>query len=174
MAPPDPQSPEQSLTITSSSPAQTVRIGAALGMALEGGCVVCLTGPLGAGKTMLVKGIARGMGLRDENAVTSPTFVLIQRYDGRLPLWHVDAYRLGGADELWALGIEELYRGDGVVVVEWAEKVRDALPDDLLWVEIQPTGPTQRQIKLVTSGPRSAQILRRLRLQEVDEPAGRD
>lgn len=127
-------------------------MGKRLGESLIGGIAVALIGPLGAGKTHLVKGIAQGNGESDARRVTSPTFTLIQEYSGRLTIFHIDAYRLRGPTELLALGFDELLRSDTVVIVEWADRVRSALPSELLTIEIQPDDATVRTFHFQSNG----------------------
>src|SRR5438309_1318769 len=103
-------------------PAATTAFGRRLGQQLFPGAVVALVGPLGAGKTHLVRAVAEGLGIPDSRAVSSPTFVLIQEYDARLPIYHFDAYRLRGAGELFDLGAGEYFEGRGVCLVEWADR----------------------------------------------------
>lgn len=108
-------------TFTSHSPAETKALGEAWGRAAEGGLVIALTGDLGAGKTQLVKGLARGLG--SVARVHSPTFTLVNEYlDGRLPLYHLDLYRLETPKQIVSAGLEEFLRSDGVTVIEWAER----------------------------------------------------
>lgn len=121
------------LEIRSNSPDTTKAIGEKLGRFLEAGDVVALYGDLGAGKTCFAQGVARGLGILSN--VTSPTFVLLREYEGRLPLYHFDAYRLNGAEDFTQLGGEEYLSGNGVSVIEWAERVAEALPEDRLEVE---------------------------------------
>lgn len=146
-------------TFTTTSPSETIALGEALGRSLVGGTTIALVGPLGAGKTHLVKGIATGNGGPQADAVTSPTFTLINEYPGRFTLYHIDAYRLGDASELIALGFEELIGPDCAVVVEWADRVIAALPHDLLRIELQPTGETGRTFSLTALGPMARQCL---------------
>lgn len=120
------------LVLEAADEATTKEIGAALAGMLRPGDVVGLTGDLGAGKTRFVQGAATALDVEDP--VVSPTFVLVRSYDGRLPVQHVDAYRLGGAVELEDLGIEEVLPSDAVAFVEWADRVVDALPPD--WLEL--------------------------------------
>lgn len=131
---------------------ETLAFGQAMGKSLIGGLTIGLTGPLGAGKTHLVKGIALGNGFTDDREVTSPTFTLMNEYLGKLLLYHLDAYRLNGAAELQALGFDELMRHDSVVIVEWADRVVSAMPDDRVSIEITPTGEQDRNITLTASG----------------------
>ena len=130
----------------------TLALGAALGRILRGGVTIGIVGPLGAGKTHLVKGIAAGNGTTDPRKITSPTFTLIHEYPGRLRLYHVDAYRLRGPAELIALGFDELVASDTVVVVEWADRVRSAMPSDTLWIELTPIAETSRRLAFHADG----------------------
>lgn len=137
----------------------TQTLGAVLGRLLSGGVTIGLVGPLGAGKTHLVKGIAAGNGTTDPGKITSPTFTLIHEYPGRLRLFHVDAYRLRGPAELVALGFDELVASDSVVVVEWADRVRSAMPTDTLWIELTPIADTSRRVAFHPDGPLAQQCL---------------
>ncbi|MCG3129433.1 MAG: tRNA threonylcarbamoyladenosine biosynthesis protein TsaE [Phycisphaerae bacterium] len=121
-----------------SSVEETVALGRRIGQSLVGNAVVALVGPLGAGKTHLVKGIAAGNGLPDPGAVTSPTFVLVNEYEGRLRLRHLDLYRVRSIRELFALGFEEMREAGGAVVVEWADRFPEAMPVETLWITITP------------------------------------
>lgn len=121
-------------------------------MLLESGVVMALVGRLGAGKTQFVKGLARGIGVEDVRKVTSPTFTLIHEYSGHCLLYHIDAYRLSGAEELLDLGFAELPAG-GAVVVEWADRVADGMPPDCLWIDMQVTGATGRLLDARATGP---------------------
>ena len=118
------------------SPEETEAVGAALAGELEPGTVIAFTGDLGAGKTAFVRGLARGLGVRER--VTSPTFTIVNEYEGgRLPLFHFDMYRLGSAEELFDIGWEDYLARGGVCAVEWSENVADALDDDCLRVDIR-------------------------------------
>lgn len=120
---------QATIILLSKSPDETVRIGQLLAEGLRAGDVVALTGELGAGKTCLTQGIARGLGVPDGYAVTSPTFTLINEYPGRqLPLYHLDVYRLNGCRDLPETGYDEYLSRSGVTVIEWAEKIREAVP----------------------------------------------
>lgn len=131
---------------------QTLAWGAALGGRLAAGAVLALNGPMGSGKTHLVKGIAGGLKVPPDEPVTSPTFVLLREYTGRLPLYHFDAYRLGSAEELAALGLDDLLReASGVVVVEWADRFPELLPPSTWQITLAHAGPTQRSLTLDVS-----------------------
>ncbi len=142
-------------TTTSASVEDTFRIGAAFGRHATGGAVLAMNGSLGAGKTHLAKGIAVGIDVEDPRVVNSPTFVIINEYDGRLKLQHIDAYRLESGGELAALGFDELIAPDAVVLIEWAERIADELPADHLIVDITVSGDTHRQLAWRATGPES-------------------
>ena len=115
---------------------ETERIGEAIGRAAEPGTVVALIGDLGTGKTTLTKSIARGLGVTE--TVTSPTFNIIREYKtGRIPLYHFDVYRIGDPDEMFELGYEEYFYGDGICVVEWADIIEELLPEDAVIIRIE-------------------------------------
>jgi tRNA threonylcarbamoyladenosine biosynthesis protein TsaE len=136
------------INLVSNSVEDTLAIGRAIGSVLSGGDVVGLVGPLGAGKTHLVKGLAAGLGVSDARQVNSPTFILVNEYPGRIVVHHVDAYRLRRAEELEAVGFAELCSDDAVVIVEWADRVREAIDRPTLWIELTITGDTQRRLTI--------------------------
>lgn len=115
-----------------------------LGRLVHSGDVLCMTGDLGAGKTTFTQSFAKGVDVKDY--VTSPTFTLIHEYDGRIPLYHFDVYRINHISEMEDLGYEEYFYGNGVCVIEWASLIEDILPKDRLWIEIKVTGVESRQI----------------------------
>lgn len=156
------------LILQSDSPAMTHTIGRALGCVAEPGLVVALIGPLGAGKTQFVRGVAEGLEVMDyERIVSSPTFVLLQEYPGRLPIYHFDIYRLTRPDDFLGLGPEEYLEGDGVCLVEWADRVLDYLPNDRLEVRLIVRGETSRDLKMFApTVSRAARILGCLGLRE--------
>lgn len=118
----------------SHSPEETEHIGEMLGRRLRPGTVVAYRGGLGMGKTSFTRGLARGLGCAGR--VTSPTFTIVNEYDGATPLFHFDMYRLGSSDELFDIGWEDYLTRGGVCAVEWSERVDDAMPADTLWVDI--------------------------------------
>jgi tRNA threonylcarbamoyladenosine biosynthesis protein TsaE len=138
---------------------QTEAFGRWLGALLFPGAVVALVGRLGAGKTHLTRAIAEGLGVKNPAAVNSPTFVLIQEYPARLPIYHFDAYRLRGPTEFAELGVDEYFRGDGVCVIEWADRVEATLPADHLRIEIETVDESRRRFHLTATGPRHAALL---------------
>lgn len=150
---------ERPHSIETNSEAETIALGERLGRALAPGVVVALVGTLGSGKTHFVKGVARGAGVPVGVTVNSPTFVLVNEYEGRLHLYHIDVYRLGGGEELEALGFDEMIVSGGAVLVEWADRVEDCLPADRLRVAIEITGETARRFELAASGPLSKSTL---------------
>lgn len=140
----------------SGSEKETEDIGCRLGAKLDKGGFVALYGELGAGKTAFVRGLARGLSAGE--AVSSPTFTLMHRYEGRLPVYHFDAYRLKNADEAEELGFEEYFYGDGVCVVEWAEKLQNILPGERMDVKITRAGENIREIALIPCGKKYERI----------------
>jgi len=144
------------MKITTCDAQQTESLGAALGSILRAGDVVVLTGDLGAGKTTFAKGVARALGVREP--VTSPTFTIVQEYDGDVPVAHVDVYRLERVQELHDLGFEELLDGR-VVLIEWGESVAPALPRQRVEVTLeQGPGDDTRSIEIVGSGALAARV----------------
>ena len=143
------------------SEAETEAIGHLLAGAIEPGMVIGLVGPLGAGKTRFVKAVATALGVEPDQ-VTSPTFVLIQEYRGRMPIYHFDAYRVGDLEEFLNLGSEELMAGEGVCLIEWADRFAEALPADALWVEIRQLSPTAREWTFKGTGDCPERAIRQL------------
>ena len=156
-------SEQTKLELLSNSEAETEAIGRAIGVSVTGGDVIGLTGDLGAGKTRLVKGIALGLETTEHDKVRSPTFVIVREHPGRLRLFHVDAYRLSGAAELWGLGWEEMLNQGGLAVVEWAERVVQALPEDRLDIELAIAGANSRRVRMSCGGTESKNLLARMR-----------
>lgn len=134
------------LTVISMNPEETFLIGKIIGRNLIEKDVVALVGDLGTGKTCLTQGIGRGLGVPDEYQITSPSFTLINEYQGRMMLYHFDLYRLSRASEMDDMGYEEYFFGQGVTVIEWADKVKGILPDETLFVLINYTDENERNI----------------------------
>ena len=143
---------------TSGSAAETLALGEALGRALQAGDVLALHGELGSGKTTLIQGIARGLGLAPEQ-VKSPTFVLMREYPGALPLIHVDAYRLDHPDAAWSFDTELFFSRRKVTVVEWAERIAQILPECALTLTLEHVTTNRRRITACANGPRGDVVL---------------
>jgi tRNA threonylcarbamoyladenosine biosynthesis protein TsaE len=135
-------------TLITGSPEETIAAGRALAERLGAGDVVALIGPLGAGKTQFVKGVCAGLGVARADRVNSPTFVLVNEYAGRLPVFHLDAYRLSGVGELGEIGFEEMLEAGGVVLVEWADRIAAAIPPAAITVRFEIVSPTQRRLTM--------------------------
>jgi tRNA threonylcarbamoyladenosine biosynthesis protein TsaE len=147
--------------VVSQSTVDTQALGAQLGGLLEAGDIVCLYGELGSGKTVLSKGIARGLGVADEERVRSPSFVLIHCYQGRVPMYHVDLYRLDGPTDLADIGLRECFAGDGVAVIEWADKLDALLPAVRLDIVLAHQEEQTRLITVTPQGARNHQLSER-------------
>ncbi len=154
---------EENWEILTRSPKETLRLGKFLGELLKPGDAVALIGDLGAGKTTLAKGIARGAGVEDEGEVTSPSFVLVNEYEGRFPVYHADLYRLEQAREMEDLGWEELIFGNGIALMEWAEKIPGVLPDERIEIRISWISTEERKFDIGGKGTRAGHIVRQLK-----------
>jgi tRNA threonylcarbamoyladenosine biosynthesis protein TsaE len=128
----------------SESEEQTRQIARDFAKGLQPGAVVCLQGELGAGKTHFVKGMAVAFGIK-ESEVQSPTFTLINEYEGTLSLYHFDCYRMESYQEALEIGAEEYFYGEGVSVIEWPERIRQILPPDVIWITITSLSPSKRK-----------------------------
>jgi tRNA threonylcarbamoyladenosine biosynthesis protein TsaE len=127
---------------------ETIGIGAQLAKKLRRGDVIGLVGDLGAGKTVFTKGIAKGLGVKNVRYVNSPTFVIIKEYKGKIPLYHFDLYRLNKSSVIDAENFEEYFYGDGVTVIEWADKIRKLLPKKYVEVRLSVAGEGRRKITI--------------------------
>ncbi|MBR3645169.1 MAG: tRNA (adenosine(37)-N6)-threonylcarbamoyltransferase complex ATPase subunit type 1 TsaE [Lachnospiraceae bacterium] len=118
------------------SPEETFRIGKELGEKAQTGTIICLNGQLGVGKTVFTQGFANGLGI--EESVNSPTFTIVQVYDeGRIPLYHFDVYRIGDPEEMYEIGFEDYFYGEGVCLIEWSELIEELIPQDSVNVTIE-------------------------------------
>lgn len=151
---------QETITFYTNTPEETESVGERIGCVLEPGSVVALIGELGAGKTILTRGIARGLGVPD--LVHSPTFTLIHEHQGRLPVYHFDLYRIGSTQELEDLGAETYFYGDGVCIVEWAERAASVLPPDHLEIRIS-GNDDRRTLEIHAYGPVSRRIIERIK-----------
>ncbi|SHH36618.1 tRNA (adenosine(37)-N6)-threonylcarbamoyltransferase complex ATPase subunit type 1 TsaE [Sporanaerobacter acetigenes] len=140
----------------------TEQFGYKLGKILKGGEIICLIGDLGAGKTTMTKSIAKGLDV--EEYVTSPTFTLINEYRGRVPLYHFDVYRLEEVESIYDLGFEEYFYSNGVSIIEWANKIKNVLPEDVLTIEInRGSNDEERILNIYGSGERNKSIIEELK-----------
>ena len=147
-----------SAVIRTNSPQQTREAGRKLGESCSGGEVIALIGDLGSGKTQFAKGLAAGLGVNSPDSLTSPTFVIINEYPGRLTFYHIDAYRLKGPGDLEALGVDDFVASGGVTAIEWADLVSDWLPPETLTIRFALTGETQRELTVTWSRPATGEL----------------
>jgi tRNA threonylcarbamoyladenosine biosynthesis protein TsaE len=141
----------------SQEPEETVRLGARLGSLVAGRMSFALTGELGSGKTVLTRGICRGLDVVD--LVTSPTFIVVNEYQGRLPVYHIDLYRIDSPEELDTTGFHEFTDGEVVTIVEWAEKAKGLIPAPSLDVTISLTSPEERTFRITPRGEEAVRLL---------------
>lgn len=141
---------------------ETVELGSKMGRLLDAGDIVLLYGNLGAGKTVLARGIALGIGAT-RDTVTSPTYTLMHRYEGKVPIFHFDLYRLSGPDDVLDLGYEEFFYGDGVTIVEWPERLEYLCPEEYVRVNIEFAGDGKRKITVVAVGNRYSKFEKELK-----------
>jgi tRNA threonylcarbamoyladenosine biosynthesis protein TsaE len=134
------------MTFYTKSPEETIKLGKKIGGKLQKGDVIAMRGTLAAGKTTITKGIAAALGVKD--VITSPTFCLISEYSGKMPLYHMDVYRLDGAEDFVNLGTDDMIYGDGVSIVEWSEKIMSELPKKTIELDITPQEDNSRKITL--------------------------
>lgn len=148
----------KSQSITTYTPDETQMLGERLAAQCKGGEIVCLSGNLGSGKTTLVKGIARGLKI-DPNTVNSPTFVIMNVYDGRLPLYHFDFYRLEDPKEIGGIGYDEFLYGNGVAVIEWSERFGTLMPPEYLSIDLCDAGEQTRVLTFNVHGKRYQDLM---------------
>ncbi len=146
------------ISFLSTKKEETIRFGARLAKLLKKGDIVCLFGDLGSGKTTFTKGIAKGLGIK-EALVNSPTFVLMNEYDGKIPLFHFDLYRVDNTKEISAIGYEDFFYDNGITVVEWADKLGELLPKDYIKVEFSHKNENKRGIRCSAVGRRAKDII---------------
>jgi tRNA threonylcarbamoyladenosine biosynthesis protein TsaE len=144
------------------SAAQTRSLGCRLGQLLDARDWIGLSGDLGAGKTCFTQGLARGLGVDPHLPIVSPTFIIVQNYPGRIPLRHLDLYRLSALHELDDIGYEELYEGEGVCVVEWCERVKETIPQRGLLIKIEILDSRTRRLILQALDQRGQQLIEEL------------
>lgn len=139
---------------------ETKAFGKRLGSLLKPGDILCLNGDLGAGKTTLTKSIGLGLGVEDY--ITSPTFALINEYEGNFPVYHFDVYRLEGVGDSFDLGFDEYFFGRGVCIIEWAEKIEEVIPEDRIVLDIEKTSEMGRKINLRGYGSRYLEVIKEM------------
>jgi len=161
-------STSRKVEITSLTPQETERLGFLLGEILTRGDIIALAGELGTGKTTLVRGMARGMGFED-GEVASPSFTLVNEYQGPYPLFHIDLYRIKDEKELLGIGYEEYISGDGVAVIEWADRVPQAVPRESLRITLRYLDDERREIVLWGQGDRYEKIIEELQRKVYNE-----
>jgi tRNA threonylcarbamoyladenosine biosynthesis protein TsaE len=147
------------IRLTAQNASETASVGECLGRFLQAGDVVCLYGELGSGKTVLAKGLARGLGVAHRDRVRSPSFVLIHPYEGCVPVYHADLFRLAGSADVDEIGLRELLGGDGVTIIEWADKLGASLPMERLDITLQHVEADTRLMTLQAHGARYLQLL---------------
>ena len=147
---------------TTNSQEETKRLGEKIGRFLKEGDVVALVGNLGAGKTVIANGLCGGLGVK-ESYITSPTYTIINQYDGRIPVYHIDLYRLKNSSELYNLGWDEYIYGHGACVIEWADKASEMLSEEYLMINIEVTGKDNRKITLHAKGASYKSLLGKVR-----------
>jgi len=150
------------LKLISHSPEQTQHLGKHLGKLVQAGDVLCLIGNLGSGKTCLTQGIAWGLGIKEY--AFSPSFVIVRECQGRFPLYHIDFYRLEQLDEIVGLGLEEYFYGNGICVIEWAEKGMEVLPEEKLVIRLNYIAETERSFSIEAEGERHQKLIEELSL----------
>ncbi len=135
-------------TFRTESPDETQALGEKLGKRLKPGDVIALIGDLGTGKTCLTQGIARGVGIAQNEVVSSPSYIIINEYNGKIPIYHIDLYRLETAAEISELGLGEYIESDGICIIEWAERMEDGLPENCITINITWEDEKTRSIKI--------------------------
>ena len=150
--------------VQSQSTSETIRVGKQIGSQLRSGDVVALVGELGTGKTHFIKGLASGAGVKRSRYITSPSFTLIHEYQGKIPFYHIDLFRLETEKEAEGLGLEEYFQGGGITAVEWADKIPTHLPEEMLCVHIRYTGENARSIEIIGKGKRYEDLVNELRI----------
>lgn len=150
---------ERNVTYSTTSEEETILVGRTLGSLLEAGDVVGLEGTLGSGKTQFAKGVGLGLGVGEDTVITSPSFTLVNEYEGRIRFSHMDLYRLEHVDDILLAGLDDYLYGDGVALVEWADRCPQAFPEWAVTVTLAITGETERRIVLSGAHARAQTIL---------------
>jgi len=135
--------------IITKSEEETIEIGAKIAAKLKVGDIICMKGDLGAGKTTLTKSIAKNLGINDY--VTSPTFTIINEYNGKYPLYHFDVYRIENPEDMYELGFEEYFYGKGICIIEWANMIEELIPEESIWIELD-YGSNENERVIIING----------------------
>ena len=146
----------------SKSETETIDFGKRLGRILRGGDIIALCGELGSGKTIFVKGIAEGLGIKSNQYVNSPSFVILKEYKGRLPLYHFDIYRLDDISKFLTVDYTEYFYGKGISAIEWADKIIELLPKEFLRIDISIVREKERRINIKPHGVRYKKLMERM------------
>jgi tRNA threonylcarbamoyladenosine biosynthesis protein TsaE len=141
---------------------ETIDVGKRIGKLFQAGDVVALMGELGSGKTTFTQGLTRGLGVGEKDYVSSPSFTLIKEYKGRLPVYHIDLYRLNDIREVYDLGYEEYFYGKGVTIIEWGGKIKKLLPKETLIINLEIIGENKRRIELQARGKKYQSVVKAL------------
>lgn len=147
------------MKILSKSVKETIEIGRRLGKALRHGDVVALVGPLGSGKTTITRGIVKGLDAKENANVNSPTFVIVREYDGKIPVFHIDLYRVDKEENLESFGFRDYLGRDGVTIIEWADKFKEYLPKEHILIRLSAKDFKKRQIDIVTKEKRLKRLI---------------
>ena len=139
------------LSLHTTSREQTIQLGQKIGSKLKKGDILAMQGTLAAGKTTITKGIALALGVKED--ITSPTFCLISEYEGNMPLYHMDVYRLDGTEDFINLGVDDMLYGNGVCIIEWSEKIMDELPKNTIIIRLEPVGNTDERNITIQNWP---------------------
>ncbi len=148
------------MLLQASNASETIRLGKEIGRLLQPGDVTALVGELGAGKTQFIKGLARGAGMGDTVCLSSPTFTLVHQYEGRVPFYHIDLYRIETDGQMEELGFEEYIFGRGITAIEWADRFPSLIPKEALWITLLYSGRNRRSIEIVGKGKRYQGIIK--------------
>jgi tRNA threonylcarbamoyladenosine biosynthesis protein TsaE len=149
------------MKIISGSVKETISIGKSLALSLQKGDIVCLFGDLGSGKTVLTKGISSGLGVKP-GKILSPTFVLLRRYGGKVPVYHFDLYRLNDPKDILGIGYEEYFFDEGISVIEWADRLGYYMPKEFLKIKLEISGEKRRTLKFTATGRHYRRLLEKL------------
>ncbi len=150
------------MVFQSKSTSETIRIGKQIGSLLQSGNVIALMGELGAGKTHLIKGLAAGVGVKKSSHISSPSFTLIHEYEGTIPFYHIDLFRLRAEKEADELGLEDYFRGKGITAIEWADRIPALLPKERLSLHMCYMGKHTRSIEILGRGKRYEEIVNQI------------